>query len=170
MFTTVTGLNSDSLYITMTGRSVWALLNAYYAVLRESAYRPTQIIILSEAEHAGQIPVVKKGLAILSDGYGIAPHVDVEQVQTGDFIEAGRKISARIKAGKEKGSKVAIDITPGRKALVAGALIPLANISVDHVFYLQITSTDDAAKPYMMIPLATQQLKDFCVSSPQVKP
>ena len=163
-------LSSDSLYITMTGRSVWALLNAYYAVLRETTYRPMQIIILSETEHAEQIPVVKKGLAILSEGYGISPRVEVEQVQTGDFIEAGKKILARIKAGKEQKSKVAIDITPGRKALVAGALIPLANLSVDHVFYLQITSTDDAAKPYMMIPLAIQELKDFCDTTPQVKP
>ena len=170
MFTTVTGLRSDSLYITMTGRSVWALLNAYYAVLRETTYRPTQIIILSETEHAGQIPVVKKGLAILSEGYGIAPKVDVEQVQTGDFIEAGKKISARIRAGIQQKSKIAIDITPGRKALVAGALIPLANLSVDHVFYLQIASTDDAVKPYMMIPRASQELKDFCDPASQVTP
>jgi hypothetical protein len=167
---TVSVLSSDSIYITMTGRSVWSLLNAYYAVLRETKFRPTQIIILSETEHAGQIPVVKKGLAILSEAYGIAPHVDMEQVQTGDFIEAGRKISARITAGKKQGSKVAIDITPGRKALVAGALIPLANIAVDHVFYLQITSTEDAAKPYMMIPLASQQLRDFRATTPQVIP
>ena len=167
---TVSGLSSDSLYITMTGRSVWALLNAYYAVLRETPFHPTQIIIISEAEHIGQIPLVKSGLAILSDAYGIAPTVDVEQIQTGDFIEAGRKISARIKAGKERGSKIAIDITPGRKALVAGALIPIASLSVDHVFYLQITSTDGAAKPYMMIPLASQQLKDFRATPPQVGP
>ena len=127
-------------------------------------------IILSETEHAGQIPVVKKGLAILSEGFGIAPQVDVEQISTGDFIDAGRKISSRIRMVKEQGSKVAIDITPGRKALVAGALIPLASIPVDHVFYLQITSTDDAAKPYMMIPLASQQLRDFRATTPQVVP
>ena len=154
----------------MTGRSIWALLNAYYAVLRETKFRPTHIIILSETEHGGQIPVVKKGLNILSDGFGIAPRVDVEQISTGDFIDAGRKISARIRTVKEQGSKVAIDITPGRKALVAGALIPLASISVDHVFYLQITTTDDAAKPYMMIPLSSQQLRDFRATSPQGLP
>jgi CRISPR/Cas system-associated protein Csm6 len=153
----------------MTGRSVWALLNAYYAVLRETKFRPTQIIILSEAEHATQIPVVKKGLAILSEAYGIAPAVEVEQVQTGDFMEAGKTISARIKTAKSQGCKVAIDITPGRKALVAGALIPVASLAVDHVFYLQITTTDDAAKPYMMIPLASQQLRDFSVQAPKVK-
>jgi len=77
----------------MTGRSLWALLNTYYAVLRETAFRPTQIIVLSETEHAGQIPVVKKGLAILSDAYGIIPGMSVEPVRTGDFIEAGRKVS-----------------------------------------------------------------------------
>jgi hypothetical protein len=94
--------------------------------------------------------------------------MDVEQIPTGDFIEAGRKISARIRKVKQEGSKVAIDITPGRKALVAGALIPLASIAVDHVFYLQITSTDDAAKPYMMIPLSSQKLRDFRTTTSQV--
>jgi hypothetical protein len=167
---TVSVLSSDSIYITMTGRSIWALLNTYYAVLRETKFRPTQIIILSETEHVGQLPVVKKGLTILSEAYGIAPHVDVEQIQTGDFIEAGRKIFAWIKSGRKQGSRVAIDITPGRKALVAGALIPLSSISVDHVFYLQITSTEDAAKPYMMIPLASQQLRDFHATTSQVIP
>jgi hypothetical protein len=160
-------LSSEAIYITMTGRSVWALLNTYYAVLRETTFRPTQIIILSETEHAGQIPTVKEGLRILSEGYGVTPRVDIEQIKTGDFIEAGMKISARIRSGKEQGSKVAIDITPGRKALVAGALIPLSNISVDHVFYLLITTTDNAAKPYMMIPLASQQLKDFRATTSQ---
>jgi hypothetical protein len=163
-------LSSDSVYITMTGRSVWALLNAYYAVLRETPFRPTDIIIISETEHEGQIPIVKKGLKILSEGYAITPKIDVEQIPTGDFMDAGRKISARIRKVKQEGSKVAIDITPGRKALVAGALIPLASISVDHVFYLQITSTDDAAKPYMMIPLSSQQLRDFRATSSQVLP
>ena len=71
----------------MTGRSVWALLNAYYAVLRETPYRPTDIIILSETEHEGQIPVVKKGLKILSEGYAITPKIDVEQIPTGDFMD-----------------------------------------------------------------------------------
>jgi hypothetical protein len=154
----------------MTGRSVWALLNTYYAVLRETSYRPTEIIILSETEHERQIPVVKQGLKILSEGYDITPKVGMEQIPTGDFIEAGRKISARIRKVKNEGSKIAIDITPGRKALVAGALIPLASISVDHIFYLQITSTDDAAKPYMMIPFTSQQLRDFRATSPKVLP
>jgi len=163
-------LSSDAVYITMTGRSVWALLNAYYAVLRETPFRPTDIIILSETEHEGQIPIVKKGLKILSEGYAITPKIDVEQIPTGDFIDAGRKISTRIRKVQQEGSKVAIDITPGRKALVAGALIPLASISVDHVFYLQITTTVDAAKPYMMIPLASQQLRDFRATTPQVVP
>jgi hypothetical protein len=166
----VNALSSDSVYITMTGRSIWALLNAYYAVLRETPYRPTDIIILSETEHEGQISVVKKGLKILSEEYNISPKVEIEKIPTGDFIEAGRKISARIRKVKQEGGKVAIDITPGRKALVAGALIPLASISVDHVFYLQITSTDGAAKPYMMIPLASQQLRDFRDTSSKVLP
>jgi len=62
---------------------------------------------------------------------------------------------------KQNGYKVAIDITPGRKALVAGALIPISKIGVDHVFYLAIKTLDNVSKPYKMIPLQIQELRDF---------
>gem|GEM_PF-5760229 len=38
--------------------------------------------------------MVKKGLTILSESYRIDPDIDVEQVRTRDFIEAGRTVSS----------------------------------------------------------------------------
>jgi hypothetical protein len=35
----------DSVYITMLGRSIWALLNSYYAVVRETEFRPARIVV-----------------------------------------------------------------------------------------------------------------------------
>ena len=54
---------------------------------------------------------------------------------------------------------MAIDITPGRKTLVSAALIPAVKLRLEHVFYLAVKELED--KPYMMIPLANQQLRDF---------
>ena len=78
-----------------------------------------------------------------------------------DFVGAGKKISALVKGLKARGGKVALDITPGRKALVAGALLSTADIQLDHVFYLLIDTLRDAAKPYPMIPFHLQHLNDF---------
>ncbi|MFW6194768.1 MAG: hypothetical protein ACOC5L_04540, partial [Halobacteriota archaeon] len=64
-----------------------------------------------------------------------------------------------IKELKQEGYTVAVDITPGRKALVAGALLPAEKLRVDHVFYLAVK--DLGSKPYKMKPLKDQVLRDF---------
>lgn len=153
-------MSSDTAYITFLGRSVWALLNSYYAVLRKTRIRPTMIYVFGEEIFASQVEMIRKGLLILSDAYGATPKIEIEILKTANYLEACRRIPAIIHDLKMKGMQVALDITPGRKALVAGALIASRD-DLDHIYYLAISSTEDAAKPYMMIPLSIQELKDF---------
>jgi len=148
-------------YITILGRSTWALINTYYAVLTEKSYYPDIVYIFAEDIYADQLDKAVKGIEILSEEFGFKPEVRQEIVREADFVEAGLKITSLIKDLKQDGYKVAIDITPGRKALVAGALIPISRIGVDHVFYLAIKTLDNASKPYRMIPLSIQELRDF---------
>jgi hypothetical protein len=162
-------MSGEPVYVTMLGRSVWALLNSYYAVLRDGGFQPKKIIVFGEEVFSDQKPQVQEGLRIISEEFGLTPTIKFELMKEADFIEAGKRISLLIKESKEAHNPVAIDITPGRKAMVAGALVPLAKIDVDHVFYLLIKSLDDAAKPYMMIPYQNQQLKDFKEPAPGVK-
>lgn len=154
-------MSAEPVYVTMLGRSVWALLNSYYAVVRDGGFKPKKIVVFGEDVFSGQKPVVEDGLRIISEEFGLTPTIRFEMLKEADFIEAGKRISQLIKETKDQRNPVAIDITPGRKAMVAGALVPLAKIDVDHVFYLLIKSLHDAAKPYMMIPFQNQQLKDF---------
>jgi len=148
-------------YITMLGRSGWALVNSYYAVVRERGYQPDEVVIFAEEGTADCLEAASAGIRAVSAKYGFQPEIRSEIVRDGGFIEAGRKITEIIKEWKASGNKIAVDITPGRKALVAGALVPLNNVGVDHIFYLQIDDTSDSAKPYMMIPLGRQTLRDF---------
>jgi hypothetical protein len=151
----------DTLYITMLGRSAWPLLNSYYAVIRETGLQPGRVLIFGEDVFSGQVPLVEAGLMAISAGYGFTPEVRVEQVPEADFRSAGEKISRAIREAKGAGVPVTMDITPGRKAMVAGALVHLSKIDIDHVYYLLIKSLDDAAKPYPMIPFQVQALKDL---------
>jgi len=148
-------------YITILGRSTWALINTYYAVLAEKSYYPDLVYIFAEDIYAGELDKAIRGVEILSEEFGFKPEIRQEVVGEADFVEAGFKISSLIKDLKGEGYRVAIDITPGRKALVAGALIPTSKIGVDHVFYLAIKTLDNASKPYRMIPLQIQELRDF---------
>ncbi|AIG97411.1 hypothetical protein AFULGI_00006100 [Archaeoglobus fulgidus DSM 8774] len=152
---------SKKAYITILGRSTWALVNTYYAVLAEKAYYPDLIYIFAEDIYSDQLDKVIRGIEVLSEEFDFKPEIRQEIVREADFIEAGFKITSLIKDLKQNGYKVAIDITPGRKALVAGALIPISKIGVDHVFYLAIKTLDNASKPYKMIPLSIQELRDF---------
>lgn len=147
-------------YITILGRSVWALINAYYAVLAEKAYYPDIVYIFAEDIYADQLDRAIKGIEILSEEFGFKPEIRQEIVREADFVEAVLKITSLIKDLKQN-YKIAIDITPGRKALVAGALIPITKIGVDHVFYLAIKTLNNVSKPYKMIPLSIQELRDF---------
>jgi hypothetical protein len=154
-------MTSEKVYITILGRSSWALLNSYYAVLRETNFHPTEILIFSEDLFQERVGAVKEGLTILSEAYVLSPRISEIILKEADFLEACTRIPEVIREKNRQGSSVALDITSGRKALIAGALVTVPREALEHVFYLAITSTKDAAKPYLMIPLQIQDLKDF---------
>ena len=60
---------------------------------------------------------------------------------------------------KKKGYTIALDITPGRKALVAAALISAEKIGVDHIFYLAVDSIEEL--PLLMKPAPILHLHDY---------
>jgi hypothetical protein len=159
--------NTKNIYITMLGRSIWAVLNSYYAVLKEKQYYPDEIILFAETEHDKDLDLTKQGLALTSSHFGISPDIhhqiisDVEcRVGSKDsFIIAVQCVSSLIRERKNAGDTVALDITPGKKTLVAGALLPIKYSDVDHLFYLSAKEITPA--PFMMIPFQTQQINDF---------
>lgn len=148
-------------YITMLGRSGWALVNSYYAAVRGRGLRPDEVVIFAEEGEEEALEKISEGIKAISEGYGFSPEVKIEWIKECNFLEAEEKISKMVKAWKEAGDRIAVDITPGKKDLVVGTILPLSKIGIDHLLYLQIDSTKDAAKPYMMIPLGRQNLRDL---------
>jgi len=155
--------------LTLLGRSTWALINTYYALLAEKAYYPDKIVIITEEPYKEHLVKARDGLEILSSEYGFTPEISEISLPSSSFIEAGKKISSLVKQLKADDYEIAIDITGGRKALVAGTLLSIANQGVNHVFYLAIDSLDDASKPYMMIPLSIQHLRDFTEEAERIR-
>ncbi len=160
-----------NIYITMTGRSIWSILNTYYCVLMQSRFIPDKVVVFSEEFSSiynfQDRENILEGLRITSGYFGLEVEIEVinitdEEDKTGcsiDFVNAASSISLFVKEQKQAGNVIALDITPGRKTLVAGALVPMKLEEVDHLFYLAIQNLK--AAPYMMIPFQQQHLHDF---------
>jgi len=158
----VTPASGDA-YITLLGRSTWALVNAYHAVLREKGLRPERVSIVTEEPYAQEASTAAEAIGIVSEGYGFVPAIGVEILPEADFVRAGQTIRSLAQDLIRQGFCVAIDITSGRKVTVAGALIAvsLAGLDIRHIYYLAMQNTDDVAKPYMMIPHQVQRIRDI---------
>ncbi len=148
-------------YITILGRSVWAMVNTYYAVMRESDHRPDEIYIYTERSFSEGAEKGSKALEVINDTYDNRAEIEIAVVNDVDFEAAGKQLMEKINGLGEQGYDVSLDITPGRKPLVVGALLPARDTKLEHVFYLEISDLDDADHPYMQIPMAKQKLWDF---------
>jgi hypothetical protein len=148
-------------YVTLLGRSLWGFVNSYYAVLRHREYYPSRIIIFVEEVYKDKLDKGKMALLALSEEFGFIPSIDVELISESELFEAGSRIQMIVRELAENDYETALEITPGRKALVTGALISLSGMGLDHVFYLKVKDLEDGAKPYMMIPLQIQRQIDF---------
>jgi len=158
----VTSAGGDA-YITLLGRSTWALVNAYHAVLREKGLRPERVSIVTEEPYAEDASTAAEAVRIVSGRYGVLPVIEVIVLPEADFVRAGQTIRSLANDFIRQGFDVAIDITSGRKVTVAGALIAVsvAGLDLRHIYYLAMKSTDDVAKPYMMIPHQIQRIRDI---------
>ena len=94
-------------------------------------------------------------------GHGNNEPVEVVSLPDYEFSHAIKAIREVVSKERENGSTVAVDITSGRKAVVAGALMSGRNITFDHVFYLFIENIRYSNYPYLMIPLSMQRHYDF---------
>ncbi len=142
------------------GRSGWGVVNSYHAVMLETDFRPDRIILLYEAQYESDINPVVEGMKTIQEEYG---ERNIEKVRVPNFdMRATRdEIERIIQSLKDSGSEVALNITGGRKALVAGSLLGFSGKFLKHIYYLTIESTEDAAKPYLMIPKRIQLLRDL---------
>jgi hypothetical protein len=146
-------------YVALHGRSIWATLNTYYAVLLETDFRPDVIWLVTESRYGDQLGVLDEGFDIISIGFDIRPMIRSLTLPTGKIVEAGIQVRKLFDSLKEM--ETAMDITSARKAVVSGALLATADNKPDHIYYLEIDDVEDKAKPYTMISFQQQRLHDL---------
>lgn len=149
-----------NLYLVLLGRSVWASLNTFYSVLVEGQFTPDVVMIVCEDSFEENLIQLDEGFRVISKGFGLDPEIRSISVEEGNIVSAGLEIRGIIDSFSHEAT-VALDITSGRKALVAGALLSTSDRQPGHVFYLIIDTLEDVAKPFPMIPYQVQHLVDL---------
>ena len=147
-------------YITLMGRSGWAVVNSFHACVTETQYRPEKVVIVNETQYSIDVKPVIDGLRIIQASYA-STNLQAIEVPDWDARASGRAIRELVDSLRSQGYEIALDITGGRKALVSGALLSLREHPLEHVFYLAIDTTEGAAKPYYLIPKRIQRLFDI---------
>ena len=147
--------------ITITGISRWAVVNGIWAMIRHRDYIPDKVYLVNRIGNEAEGERLMESIRFLIRSHGREAEIVHVKVDEKDFVRIGRKISSLIETEKEEGNEVALDITPGRKAVVASALIAAREKGIDHVFYLYIEDAFMADKPFPMIPFQIQHAIDL---------
>jgi hypothetical protein len=149
-------------YVTLLGRSEWAAINTYYKLLREWKLEDVgRIYIFTEEGFKEKLPKVRRAFDVLSKAYGMSPSIEHIVIPNYSFDKAEKALKELFSKLGGEGYGIGLDITSGRKALVAAAIVQAMRARVSFVVYMGLLDREFPNRPYMMIPTHLQVLKDF---------
>jgi hypothetical protein len=148
--------------ITLLGRSGWGLFNSVWAMIRTHDYVPERIYIVTDSCQMPLAEQVRTMLAVLLTEYEEHHEIEIVPIKADMIAEVAMKVREIAEREKKLGQMLALDVTPGTKSLVMGAVIPgMSRNLFDQIFYLYIESMKNASRPFMTIPLAIQHDHEF---------
>ncbi len=147
-------------YVTLLGRSPWAVVNTYYKLLTMGK-KADRIYVFTEERYKDNLPKVVKALETISKAYNLDPIIETEVVPNYGFFVADKKFKELFAKLEREGYRMGLDITSGRKALVAAAIVQIRQFPVAFIVYMGLMDTDFPDRPYMMIPTHMQPIKNF---------
>ncbi|MCQ5375821.1 MAG: hypothetical protein NO474_04410 [Methanomassiliicoccales archaeon] len=148
--------------IMMTGRSVWGGFNSVWAMIRKYEFIPETVYILTTQDEREEASILKKMLEVLIRGYGLIPEILIEIIKGDEIKEISEKVRKIATGHKERGDKIALEVTPGHKIVVLGSVFAGWSKEIfDYIFYLYVESLFNAKRPYLLIPISTQHLHEI---------
>jgi len=152
---------AQKVYITMTGVSKWPVLNSLWAAICCNGFFPDRIYLFVTRGRESDGHLLAEWISTLTEAYGRRTDPIIKEIDEGEFASSGKKITAVMEEERNFGNEVAIDITPGRKAIISSALLSAVQKQVDHVFYLYLEDMRNSTNPYPMIPFHLQHFVDL---------
>ncbi|AEO13973.1 hypothetical protein [Thermococcus sp. AM4] len=147
-----------TVHVALLGRTPWALVNTYYASVMRGE-RPRAVYVVTERRYSRHLPKIVEALREISRAYGFEPAIETRVIEDDDFLMAERvfrELFSRI-----NGEDVILNMTSGRKALVAAAIVQSRNCNLREILYMALLDVAFPNRPYMMLPLHMQRLKNF---------
>ncbi len=151
----------ERVYITMTGISRWPVLNSLWAAICCKGFVPDRVYLFVTRGREREAGELARWIRLLTESYGRAVEPVLIAIDEGDFTSSGKKITSVMEQERGGGNEVAIDITPGRKAIISSALLSAWQKQVDHVYYLYLEDMRKSNNPYPMIPFHLQHFVDL---------
>lgn len=147
-------------YVTLLGRSEWALVNTYYTVASKGR-KPKRVFVFTEKTYRDKLPRVVEAIRAISEAYNFMPEIESVVIPDNSFLEADKKFKELFQRLEKEGYTIGLDVTSGRKALATAAVVQIRDFPVDRIIYMALLDMDFPDRPYMMIPRHMQRLKNF---------
>lgn len=147
-------------YISLSG-SYWKTLNGLWAVLKESDFRPEEVVLIAEKKSMKKAEKIQRDMKILMGSYDLPEDVRIEKVKNSDYNGTSETVAKLINGGTGRDGETALDLSGGSKLMVAAALFTPDTGKLDHIFFLDFDEDDDIDLPYPDIPHGSVQLMDL---------
>lgn len=148
--------NEKVTFITFVGRSEWAVVNSFWAVLFHEGVRPGKIHIITREDNLERANKCKEGIKVILKGYDIESEIEINETDLDEDLSHSADMVKKICL--EDDTPKILDITGGTKGVTSGALIRAVECDVSRIYYLFIDSLEDADRPYLDIPLPRQKV------------
>lgn len=147
--------------ITMMGLSTWGLFNSIWANIRKHQFVPDRIYLLKREEDS-RFECTKGMIMALMEEYSPRCEFVPVTIRGDDVYEVRSRVREIATKERAAGNEVALDVTPGRKGVVLGAVLAGWDKDLfDHLFYLYIESLRNASRPFPLIPFSVQHPHDI---------
>lgn len=147
-----------TVHLALLGRTPWASVNTYHTSVVGGS-RPKSIYIITGRRYSDSLPEVVAAVRKISRAYGFEPKIETGVIDDDDSLMAERVL--RELFSKINGEEVVPNMTSGRKALVAAAIVQSRNCRMREILYMALLDVTFSNRPYMMLPLHMQRLKNF---------
>jgi|GEM_PF-598563 len=147
--------------ITMMGLSTWGLFNSIWANIRKHHFVPDRVYLLKR-EDDNRLECTRGMIMALMEEYSPECEFVTVTIRGDDVYEVRNRVREIAMRERGEGNEVALDVTPGRKGVVLGAIFAGWDKHLfDHLFYLYIESLRNASRPFLLIPLSVQHPHDI---------
>jgi len=145
-------------WITTVGESAFAVVNTIWAACVFDGFVPECVHLFQNLRVRDNVGKVKDWVKIILGSFGVNVVFVDHDVDEDDIDGFASEFRSVVDSERERGSVVAIDMTPGRKFMSAYAMVVGFECGVDKLYYLHLYDSSYQDRDFVLIPFVKQRL------------